>query len=166
MPLINESHPQAEHILEAEIASLLKVNPAWFIGSGAVLIILGLLALSYPVGLTLASTVLLGIFLIIGGVAQLVMGFAHSAANYLGRHTPRWETILTGACLLIGGLLMCRGNFCDGFSWRPFHLFRYRANFRCPSQPPLARLYLGTDWRNHYRTAWCAFICRSAARKP
>ncbi|QCE33147.1 hypothetical protein FAI41_05790 [Acetobacteraceae bacterium] len=106
MTLLNNSDAHAD-MLKAEIASMIKVNPNWFIGSGAVLCLLGLLALSSPVGLTLASTVFLGIFLILAGVAQLTVGFVHTAAYHLKPHHPRWESILTGACLLIGGLLMC-----------------------------------------------------------
>ncbi|QCE34879.1 HdeD family acid-resistance protein [Acetobacteraceae bacterium] len=107
MSFLTESDITPDQILKAEIGSLLKVNPAWFIGCGIALLILGLLALGAPVFLTLASTVLLGVCLIIGGVVQLVMGFAHSASYYLRYHAHRWESILTGTCLLIGGLLMC-----------------------------------------------------------
>ncbi|KXV22545.1 HdeD family acid-resistance protein [Gluconobacter japonicus] len=78
------------------------LKPGWFIGVGAVLVVLGLLAAFDAVATTLASMVLLGVLLIIGGVAQVVQSFAHR-----GLPLPnQWLSGLVGGLYILGGLLL------------------------------------------------------------
>ncbi|KXV00803.1 MAG: DUF308 domain-containing protein [Gluconobacter potus] len=78
------------------------LKPGWFIGFGAFLIILGILAALDTVATTLTSMVILGVLMIIGGVAQVMQSFAHR-----GLPVPnQWLSGLIGGLYIFGGLLL------------------------------------------------------------
>lgn len=52
----------------------LRRNWGWFVGLGAVLILLGGLAISYPVAATVTTVELFGVLLVAGGAVEIVSG--------------------------------------------------------------------------------------------
>ncbi|QDH13321.1 HdeD family acid-resistance protein [Formicincola oecophyllae] len=78
------------------------IKPSWFIASGALMVVLGILAWVTSFWLTMGSVMILGAFMLVGGAVQLVQGFGHG-----GRGMPRWLNVLTGALIAIAGGLMC-----------------------------------------------------------
>ncbi|WP_040509706.1 HdeD family acid-resistance protein [Gluconobacter morbifer] len=80
-----------------------NLKPGWFIGIGAFFIVLGILAALDTVSTTLASMVILGTLMIIGGIAQVIQSFAH---NGLVPVRNQWLSALIGALYIVGGLLM------------------------------------------------------------
>ena len=71
-------------------------KPTWFFALGAVMIILGILALSFPLISTLAVELILGILLAIAGLATLVHAFSNKGwTGFI------WQ-ILIGAVYLFG----------------------------------------------------------------
>jgi len=80
------------------------LKPEWFIGLGAVFLVLGVLAFVDAVLTTLVSVVFLGIVLIIAGCVQLGQSFAH-------REVPLarwWLPAVTGALYVLGGAVLIR----------------------------------------------------------
>ncbi|GBQ89127.1 HdeD family acid-resistance protein [Gluconobacter albidus] len=78
------------------------LKPGWFIGFGAFLIVLGILAALDTIATTLASMVILGALMIVGGVAQIMQSFAHR-----GLPVPnQWLSGLIGGLYILGGILL------------------------------------------------------------
>lgn len=90
-----------ENIPEDE--SRLGLRPGWFIGMGIALIVLGIIACIDAFSVTLASTVVLGILLMAGGIIQLIQGIMHFKTN----KTARWVNLLMGIFVLFAGLVLC-----------------------------------------------------------
>lgn len=83
----------------SELLRQLPLKPGWFIGLGIALIILGLIALIYVVGATVASVVYVGILMTIGGVLHL----AHAWSSKGWRGFLFWS--LSGILYLFAGLI-------------------------------------------------------------
>ncbi|MFC3865936.1 HdeD family acid-resistance protein [Alcaligenes aquatilis] len=83
----------------SELLRQLPLKPGWFIGLGIALIILGLIALIYVVGATVASVVYVGILMSIGGVLHL----AHAWSSKGWRGFLFWS--LSGILYLFAGLI-------------------------------------------------------------
>ena len=64
----------ARRIFRHELEAI-RGNWAWFVALGAILIVVGTIAMGMPILTTLASAVAFGSLLLLGGIAQLV---AHS----------------------------------------------------------------------------------------
>ncbi|UMM63781.1 HdeD family acid-resistance protein [Aristophania vespae] len=79
------------------------LKPGWFIGMGIAMLILGILAFIDAFSVTLASTVVLGILLMAGGVIQFVQGIAHFKNRMMGR----WVNLLIGFFIILAGLILC-----------------------------------------------------------
>ncbi|GBQ12382.1 HdeD family acid-resistance protein [Swaminathania salitolerans] len=78
------------------------LKPNWFIGIGAVLVLLGIFAFFDAVLTTLASVVFIGFLLIMTGIAYFAQAFAH-------RSVPGarfWIMALMGFCYVLGGFLL------------------------------------------------------------
>jgi uncharacterized membrane protein HdeD (DUF308 family) len=77
----------------------LRRHSGWFVALGIVLIILGVIALAYDAFTTIASVLVFGWLLMIGGVIEIVHGF----------QTHRWGGfflhLLAGLLFLVAGLL-------------------------------------------------------------
>ncbi len=77
-----------------------KRNWGWLLGLGILLVILGCIGLSMTVGLTMASMVLLGVLLLIGGCSQIIDVFK----------SRRWKAVawhaLIGLLYLVGGIII------------------------------------------------------------
>lgn len=77
------------------------LKPGWFIGMGIVLIILGIIACIDAFSVTLASTMVLGILLMAGGIVQMIQGFIHF------RSAGHWANLLIGVFVVLAGLILC-----------------------------------------------------------
>ncbi len=81
-------------------ASSIAKNWGWFIALGAVLIILGIIAWLDVAAVTIASTVVIGASLLVGGVFQILQSFM----------VKEWRGfilgLLAGVLYVIGGLLI------------------------------------------------------------
>ncbi len=64
----------ARRILRHELEAI-RGNWAWFVALGAILIVVGTIAIGMPILTTLASAVAFGLLLLLGGIAQLVGAF-------------------------------------------------------------------------------------------
>lgn len=77
----------------------LRRHSGWFVGLGVVLIVLGVIAIAYDMFTTIASVLVFGWLLLLGGVAEIVHGV----------QTHRWGGfflhLLTGLLFLVAGLL-------------------------------------------------------------
>lgn len=72
----------------------------WLVTYGAVLLLLGLLALIFPVTATLTTTITIGFFVMIAGVAAIAGAFVG------GRHQHRPYALLMGILSLVVGALL------------------------------------------------------------
>lgn len=61
--------------LDPFLGKRIQENAPWFYTVGIILILLGMLALSSTVGMTLASVLFLGWILVIGGIAEVIHSF-------------------------------------------------------------------------------------------
>lgn len=109
----------------SELLRHLPLKPGWLIGLGIALIILGLVALGYIVGATVASVVYVGVLMAIGGVLQLVHAWSTkgwkgfllwslSGVLYLLAGVVAISNPLVGATiltLLFGAFLIASGVF-------------------------------------------------------
>lgn len=72
----------------------------WFVALGAVLFLLGILALGDVVAVTFVSTIFIGAMLLVGGIFQIIHAFANKS----------WSAfllnLLAGVLYVIGGLLI------------------------------------------------------------
>ncbi|GAA4775721.1 HdeD family acid-resistance protein [Stakelama sediminis] len=82
----------------------------WMLGYGIVSVIIGLLALLAPVAATLASALVVGIFLILAGVSALLMAFAARG------HETNGYAVLFGILSLIIGILIWWAPAAGAFS--------------------------------------------------
>ena len=81
----------------------------WFIALGIAFVLLGVLAWADVVATTLASTVLIGLLLLLAGIVQLVHAAAHHGPGpRAGRRTGVWLPALIGLLYLLGGLSILR----------------------------------------------------------
>jgi uncharacterized membrane protein HdeD (DUF308 family) len=107
-----------------ESLELIRRNWGWYLALGAVLIVLGVVALSYPLLTTLASAVFFGWLLILSGLAQVVLawqvrswggvflhlleGILEAVVGFLVLRAPIeaavFLTLLFAAYLIVGGL--------------------------------------------------------------
>ncbi len=82
----------------------------WFVALGIVLVLLGVLAWADAVATTLASTVLIGLLMILAGIAQLAHAFAHRGGG--DRSAPLragvWLPALIGLLYVLGGVAIIR----------------------------------------------------------
>lgn len=76
----------------------------WFIGIGAILVVLGVLAFLDTIMTTFASVVVIGFLLIMSGVVHLVQSYSHRAVEGSGF----WMTALIGAFYMLAGFLLIR----------------------------------------------------------
>ncbi|WP_231118970.1 HdeD family acid-resistance protein [Oecophyllibacter saccharovorans] len=79
------------------------MKPGYFIAAGIIMVLLGILAWICAFQVSLASTIVLGVLLIAGGVMQLVQVFGHGPTAGM----PRWLAALTGVLIIISGALLC-----------------------------------------------------------
>ncbi|WP_341666948.1 HdeD family acid-resistance protein [Alcaligenes sp. SDU_A2] len=91
--------PSPEHRPSSELLRHLPLKPGWLIGLGIALIVLGLIALAYVVGATVASVVYIGVLMALGGVLQLA--HAWSAKGWKG--FLLWS--LSGVLYLLAGVV-------------------------------------------------------------
>ncbi len=81
-------------------ASSVSKNWGWFVALGAVLIVLGIIAWVDVTAVTTASTIVIGLSLLVGGVFQLLQSFM----------VKEWRGfilgLLSGVLYVIGGLLI------------------------------------------------------------
>jgi uncharacterized membrane protein HdeD (DUF308 family) len=82
-----------------EMASAVARNRSWFIAFGALLIVLGALAIVFPFATTIAAKIFLGWLLLIGGVGEVLHAFS----------SRDWKGFL--ANLLIGLLYIAVGGW-------------------------------------------------------
>ncbi len=75
-------------------------RPGWLIGLGVLSIVLGVLAWVDVVAATLASTVLIGLLLIVAGVVQVAHAAAHRGGALAGFLLPA----VIGLCYALGGI--------------------------------------------------------------
>ncbi len=91
----------ARRVMRHELEAI-RGNWAWFLALGIILIVAGTLAVGMPFVASLASVVLLGTLLIMGGIAQLVGAF----------WTRDWSgfflTMLMGVLYLVLGVMFLR----------------------------------------------------------
>lgn len=87
----------------SEDGSRVGLKPGWFIGMGIVLIILGIVACIDAFSVTLASTMVLGIVVMAGGIVQLIQGIVHFHSGQRGH----WANLLIGCFVLFAGLVLC-----------------------------------------------------------
>ncbi|MBS1062715.1 DUF308 domain-containing protein [Gluconobacter wancherniae] len=78
------------------------LKPGWFIGVGIFFVLLGMLAWTDVVTTTLASVVVLGVLLIMAGMAQVLQSFMHRGLSVSGQ----WLSGIMGIFYIIAGLLM------------------------------------------------------------
>ena len=76
------------------------LRPGWLVGLGIGLIVLGLLAWIDVVAASLASTVLIGLVLVIAGIVQVAHALAHRGGALSASLLPG----LIGLCYALGGL--------------------------------------------------------------
>jgi uncharacterized membrane protein HdeD (DUF308 family) len=74
----------------------------WFLAFGVVLVVLGLIALLNVVDATLVTTVLVGLALIVGGIAQIVGAFMQSGTT--GRRVL--QAVIGVLYIIVGGNLV------------------------------------------------------------
>ncbi len=90
--------PTAE---ESPRIQALKEHSGWAIAIGIILIILGIFALGSPLVTGVAVAIMVGSFLLVGGIVQFVFAFRATGTRYddlvpvasfrcLGRRYPRW----------------------------------------------------------------------------
>lgn len=85
-------------VVLAQALKQLRGRWPWFIGVGVVLLLLGVVAMVYVVGATLASVVFIATLMILGGIAQLVHAWSiRPWANFL-----LWS--VTGALYVVAGV--------------------------------------------------------------
>jgi uncharacterized membrane protein HdeD (DUF308 family) len=72
----------------------------WWLGIGLVLILTGLILLSAPLTATVISLFVLGFFLIIAGIAEVITAFLEKDSNYF------WLHLLIAAFTIVIGFLM------------------------------------------------------------
>jgi uncharacterized membrane protein HdeD (DUF308 family) len=91
----------ARRVLRHELEAI-RGNWAWFVALGAILIIVGTIAVGMPILSTLASAVVFGSLLLLGGIAQLVGAF----------WTRDWSgffiSLLMGVLYVVLGLMFLR----------------------------------------------------------
>ncbi|WP_342643114.1 HdeD family acid-resistance protein [Rhodoligotrophos ferricapiens] len=76
----------------------ITTNRRWFVALGIALLVIGFLAIIFPIVFTLTAQVLVGIAMLVGGIAVLVHAFSERSWGGL-----IWE-ILVGALYVIAGL--------------------------------------------------------------
>src|SRR4051812_5293773 len=77
-----------------------RENWGWIFGLGVALILVGLVALSYPVAITVATVEVFGILLLIGGVIELCSSFwARRSGGFL-------QHLLSGLLYLFLGVVI------------------------------------------------------------
>jgi uncharacterized membrane protein HdeD (DUF308 family) len=86
--------------LEGKIMANSKSSWIWRLLGGIILVILGILILVYPKPTLAIAVLLVGIFLIIAGVFELIFGFSAEAKS------AKWLFILQGIISLILGILI------------------------------------------------------------
>lgn len=79
------------------------LNAGWFIGLGLVLLLLGIICGAYAFEATIASTMVLGVLMVIGGIVQIVHSFLHN----MQKTSARVLNFMIGLCTLIAGILVC-----------------------------------------------------------
>ncbi len=84
----------------ASLRGAMPARPGWFIALGIILILLGLLAWLDVVAATIASTLIIGVLLIVAGGVQLAHAFAHREIATAGR----WFSALIGLLYILGGI--------------------------------------------------------------
>ncbi|MFA6002372.1 MAG: HdeD family acid-resistance protein [Thermoleophilia bacterium] len=70
------THPGIHMGPQTDLASALKVGWKWLMGIGVALVLLGAIAIIYPVASSVASTLFIGSMLVIGGVIHAVYAFS------------------------------------------------------------------------------------------
>ena len=80
--------------------SATPARSGWFIALGIVFILLGVLAWLDVVATTIASTVIIGVLLIVAGGVHLAHAFAHREIPTAGR----WFSALIGLLYILGGI--------------------------------------------------------------
>jgi len=85
--------------LDQSVEAAVSENRNWFMIQGIVLIVLGLLAVGFPLMTTIAAKTFLGWLLLIGGIVQIVHAFS----------AQKWSAFFLS--LLVGGLYV----FCSGW---------------------------------------------------
>ena len=92
-------HDDSAHVLSKEMACLRK-SGFWLLVMGALLIVVGLVAISSSFVATLATVVTLGILLMIGGAVEIVDAFLGRGWRGFGMH------LLAGIMYLVLGFLL------------------------------------------------------------
>lgn len=87
----------SEDNLDPQLASRIKQNAGLAIGTGVLVLVAGLLALSTPAVAGLSVAILVGFMLIMGGVGQ--MYFAYEAGSGIWAYIAAALTVLAGAYL-------------------------------------------------------------------
>lgn len=90
-------------VADQGVVPVTGMKPGWFIAAGIIMVLLGILSWVYAFSVSLASTVILGFFLIAGGVVQLVQAFAHNSAQ----GSSRWLSALAGLLIIVAGGILC-----------------------------------------------------------
>lgn len=70
------THPGINMGPQADLASTMRAGWKWLMGIGAALALLGVIAIVYPVASSVASTLFIGVMLVIGGVIHAVYAFS------------------------------------------------------------------------------------------
>jgi uncharacterized membrane protein HdeD (DUF308 family) len=86
-----------EDNLDSQLASRIKQNAGLAIGTGVLVLVAGLLALSTPAVAGLSVAILVGYMLIVGGVGQLY--FAYESGSGIWGYIGAALTVLAGAYL-------------------------------------------------------------------
>ncbi|KTD52371.1 acid-resistance membrane protein [Legionella rubrilucens] len=87
--------------LSADVRQELHRNWGWLLALGILFVLLGVIGLGMVVGLTLASVLLIGILLIIGGVIQVVDSF-----KCRGWKAFIWHFLIALFYIFAGGLMI------------------------------------------------------------
>ncbi len=88
-------------VTDPEISDQVQVNPAWGIGIGILMIVLGVIATTRPFFASIASALVFGWIFIIAGIVQI----AHAFQSHRDGHIA-WKLIISVLYLLAGILIV------------------------------------------------------------
>jgi uncharacterized membrane protein HdeD (DUF308 family) len=106
---VEKIEPRIQESDQPKILANLTHQWGWFVGVGIVMVVLGIYGLSVVVGLTIASVLLIGMLLIVGGVVQCVHALRDRDWGGSLLH------LLGGALYIVAGVLVISDPIAGSF---------------------------------------------------